>query len=135
MKKEEAQVIIAKALEGSRAEHCEVMLSGISQGSTRLSNNAITQNIARSDATLEVVSAFGQKKGKASTNDFSSQGIASCLARAEEIARHSEPDTEYLPPVGHQTYQDCRAYFQATEAFTPEDRAKAIREACGILDR
>lgn len=134
MRKEEAQAVIAKTLERSRAEHCEVMLSGISQGATRFSNNAITQNVAKSDATLEVHPAFGQKNGKASTNDFSDRGIASCVARAEEIAKHSEPDTEYLPPVGPQSYKEGRAYYPATEAFTPEDRARAIKEACGLCE-
>jgi len=135
MNKEEVQVIIGKALARSRAEHCEVMLVGASQASTRFSNNAITQNAAKSDATLEVLSAFGQKKGKASTNDFRDSGIASCVAKAEEIAKTSEPDTEYLPPVGPQTYKEGQAYYPATEGFTPEERARAVRESCGLCEK
>jgi predicted Zn-dependent protease len=135
MRKDDAQAIIAKALALARAEHCEVTLTGENTASTRFSNNAITQNIAKTNAGLTVLSAFGQKKGKAATNDFSEKGIASCVRRAEEIARASEPDTEYLPPVSQPSYKDVKAHFPATEAATPEERAGAVREACTLCEK
>jgi predicted Zn-dependent protease len=135
MRKDDAQAIIAKALALAKAEHCEVTLTGANNASTRFSNNAITQNIAKTDATLTVLSAYGQTKGKAATNDFSDAGIASCVQRAEEIAKHSAPDTEYLPPVPQPAYQDVKAHYPATGAFTPDDRAKAIRESCGLCEK
>jgi len=135
MKKDDAQAIIAKALALAKAEHCEVTLTGAANASTRFSNNAITQNIAKTDATLTVLSAYGQTKGKAATNDFSDAGIASCVRRAEEIAKHSAPDTEYLPPIPQPAYLDVKAHFPATGAFTPDDRAKAIRESCRLCEK
>lgn len=135
MRREDAQAVIAKALALAKAEHCEVTLAGEKGASTRFSNNAITQNIAKTDAALTVLAAYGQKKGKAATNDFSEEGIASCVLRAEEIAKHSQPDTEYLPPVPQPAYQDVRAHYPATEAATPEERAGAIREACDLCER
>ena len=135
MRKDDAKAIIAKALALAKAEHTEVTLTGENNASTRFSNNAITQNIAKSNVALTVLSAFGQKKGKAATNDFSEEGITSCVQRAEEIARASEPDTEYIPPVPQPAFKEVQAHFSATEAATPEERAEAIREACGLCEK
>jgi predicted Zn-dependent protease len=134
MRKDQAYATIERALACSRAEHCEVTLTGYAQASTRFSNNAITQNIAKSDQSLTALAAFGQKKGKASTNDLSDEGIASCVRRAEEIARQSEPDTEFLPPVEPSPYKEIQAYFPRTQSYGPEDRARSVHEVCAVCE-
>src|SRR5207248_1665909 len=82
----------------------EVSLQGVSQASTRFANNVITQNLAKSNQTLTVKSAFGNRVGKASTNDLSDAALRGAVERSESIARLSEPDTEYLPPPGQPVY-------------------------------
>lgn len=133
MTTEDTQAILEKTLSFVTAEHAEVTLSGFHQGATRFANNAITQNLAKTDASLSVRAAFGQQVGSASVNQFDEESLRRVVQRAEDIARHSEPDTEYLPPLEPQTYRDVPAFSQATADCTPEDRAAAVREALSAV--
>jgi len=129
MTQEDTQAILEKTLSFVTAEHAEVTLSGFHQGATRFANNAITQNLAKTEASLSVRAAFGQRVGSASINQFDEESLRRVVRRAEDIARHSEPDTEYLPPLAPQSYREVLAFAEATAACTPADRAAAIRQA------
>lgn len=132
MNSDESKALLDKVLSYSRAENTECALGGYHQEATRFANNGITQNLARTDTTLSVRAAFGNKVGSASTNDLSDKGMREVAERAEAIARQAEPDTEYLPPLSQQRYAEVRAYFPATAACAPDQRAKAVKDAVGI---
>lgn len=125
----EVKDLLAKALSRATAEHVEAGLLATSEGSTRFSGNAITQNIAESDCRLWVKAAFGQRAGQADTNDLSDEGIARAVARAEAAAKASAPDLEYLPPVPPQAVVDAEEFDPATAGADPEARAAWIRAA------
>ncbi|MCS6859948.1 MAG: TldD/PmbA family protein [Abditibacteriales bacterium] len=133
MTEAEAREILERVLSFAQADHTEVSLSGSSEASTRYANNAITQNVAKTQMHLAVRAAVAKGEqfcvGSASVNDFSDEAIRRAVARAEEIARHSAPDTEYLPPVGPQTYLTVNSFSERTAAATPDDRARVVR-AC-----
>jgi predicted Zn-dependent protease len=133
MTETETREILERALSFAQADHTEVSLSGSSEASTRYANNAITQNVAKTQRHLTVRAAIAKGSqfcvGSASVNDFSDEAIRRVVAKAEEIARHSAPDTEYLPPVGPQTYLPINGFSPRTAEATPEDRARVIR-AC-----
>lgn len=133
MTETETREILERALSFAQADHTEVSLSGSSEASTRYANNAITQNVAKTQMHLTVRAAVAKGEqfcvGSASVNDFSDEAIRRAVTKAEEIARHSAPDTEYLPPVGPQTYLNVEAFAPRTAEATPEDRARVIR-AC-----
>ncbi len=131
--REEALALLRGALAKASAEHVEVGLRAGSHGATRFSGNAITQNISEEDMRLSVKAAFGQKAGQAETNDLSEEGIARAVARAEEIAKASAPDQEYLPPLPPQAYATSGRFDAALASADPELRAewvvRAIRAA------
>lgn len=125
----EAEDLLRRALARASAEHVEVSLDARAHGSTRFSANTITQNISGSDATLSVRAAFGQQVGRAETNDLSDEGIARAVASAEETARASAPDLEYLPPLSAQSYERVEAWDEATAEAGPEARADWVLSA------
>ncbi len=79
--------------------------------------------------------AFGQRVGRASTTDFSEEGLRACVAGAEAIARASEPDTEFLPLPGPQQYPAVRGYDERVAAATPAERAGRVASATGLAER
>jgi predicted Zn-dependent protease len=135
MTEPEAQAILDRTLAHATADHTQVTLSGFTQGATRFANNAITQNIAKAQVHLQVQAAFGQRVGTASGNSWDEASLSDLVRRAEEIARQSAPDTEYLPPPGPAAYRDIPAYDEATAACTPAERAERVREVIGFCSR
>ncbi len=135
MTETETREILERALSFAQADHTEVSLSGSSEASTRYANNAITQNVAKTQMHLTVRAAVAKGEqfcvGSASVNDFSDEAMRRVVAKAEEIAATSRrigtPDTEYLPPVGPQTYLPINGFSPRTAEATPDDRARVIR--------
>ncbi|MBD3174060.1 MAG: hypothetical protein GF320_02680 [Armatimonadia bacterium] len=120
------------ALEAALADHVEVLVEGYDEAVTRFSGNAISQNVAKSvvECTLRV--AFGQKVGQATTTDLTPEGVAAALRRAEDIARSSAPDPEYLPPPGPQEHPEVDAHDPATGELGPSERAAAVALTAGL---
>lgn len=124
-----AKEILDKVLSYTKADNTEVSLSGNENASTRFSNNVITQNIAKSDLGLHVRGAWDSKVGSASTNKLDEESLRDVVARSEMIARLSEPDPEYMPPLEPQTYREVKSYFNQTAKFTPAARAETIKKS------
>lgn len=128
MNEKEAREICEKAIAFSEAEHVQVNLYGAREASTRYANNEITQNVAKSQVSLRVTCAYGNKVGRCSTNRLDTDSIREAVKRAEQMARVAEPDTEFLPPPEPTTYRPIKAYADSTAHATPEDRARVVRQ-------
>ncbi len=121
--------LLKRVLSLSSAEHTELCLTGYQQSATRYANNEIIQNQVKRDTRLVITCAFGNKVGRTATNDLSEEALQRAVAKAEEIALASAPDTEYLPPPPPAEYPSVSAYDEETAHLTPCDRAKAVQEA------
>src|ERR687891_737229 len=73
---EHAKVILEQALKASTAEQTEVMLFAQDMELTRFANNIIHQNVAETDTTLTIRAVMGKRRGMATTNNLSAEGIA-----------------------------------------------------------
>jgi predicted Zn-dependent protease len=129
------RALLERALGYVTADHAEARLDEETEASTRFANNAITQNIVKREATLSLRVAFDDRVGQASVNDFSDDSLRQLVARAEEIARLSSPDREYLPPPGPQRYAVVDAFDERVAAADPQARAAAVRAATGEAER
>ncbi|HEY3282910.1 MAG TPA: TldD/PmbA family protein [Armatimonadota bacterium] len=129
LSQDQAEAAVEKVLSLCQADQAEVTCHGFSRGSTRYANNVIIQNLARTEATVSLKAAFGQRAGRASTSDFSPAALERLVRRAEEIARLSEPDPELMPALPTQQYLDAPTHFASTAAATPAQRADAVKEA------
>jgi len=121
--------ILGLVLNQKKAEHVVVKARGMRQGASRFAGSQIVQNVALSDLTVEIEASFGSQVGTAKTNQLDRQSIGACLARAEEIARLSPPDPEFLPPVAPVPLPTLSTHVEATARCSPADRAEAIARA------
>lgn len=124
-----SEEIASFVLEAATAEHTQVWIASYSEAATRFANNAIVQNVARRQREVAVRSAFGQRVGVASTTDLSREGLRAVVERAEDVARNSAPDEEYLPPPGPQKYKAVDAYDRPTAEASAAKRAEAVGSA------
>jgi predicted Zn-dependent protease len=92
------------AIEAATADHTFVSLDDRTGGTTRFAANGISADDESRQQTLSVQVAFGQQSGKSTTTDLSDEAVRDTVRRAEEIAKASPPDPEYLPPLPAQRY-------------------------------
>ncbi|MBM3458580.1 MAG: TldD/PmbA family protein [Armatimonadetes bacterium] len=123
--------LLERLLTWSSANHAEASYTASTEAATRFANNAITQNVARRSATVTVRVAFGRQVGRASVTDLSEESLRACVARAEELARASGPDSEFLPLPGPQSYPQVAGFDPEAAAADPAARAERIRTALG----
>lgn len=122
----EARRAIETALSATGADAAVVRLRHDREATTRFANDAITQNVETSDQGLSIAVAYGVKVGRSSTNALDATSIREAVRRAEEIAKVSPPDAEYLPPVAPAGFPIHDPYFEETARLTPEARATHV---------
>src|SRR5688572_1826033 len=132
LNKEEAQVILKKALSHSKADECTVSLNGTEGGNIRYARNAVSTAGDVTSMSLAVTSAFGKKTGTATINEFDDASLEKVVRRAEELAKLAPENPEYMPLLGPQTYQEGIAYNAATAAINPDKRAEAVAKSLQV---
>lgn len=121
--KEEAKKIMEKALSFSTADACEVNLSGSESGNIRYARNTVSTSGHRSNQTLVVQANFGNKSGTATIDEFDDASLKKVVKRAEELAKLSPENPEFMEPLGPQKYDTSVTYSESTANITPDYRA------------
>ncbi len=128
-KEDEARRIMEKALSFSTADACEINLSGNESGNIRYARNSVSTSGHRSNQTLVVQSNFGKRSGTATIDEFDDESLKRVVARAEELAKLSPENPEFMAPLGPQSYDPSVSYVQATADITPEYRAEVANNS------
>jgi len=127
--KEKAKKILEKALSFSKADACEINLSGSNSGNIRYARNTVSTAGYRSTQSLVVQSSFGKKVGTATIDEFDDASLEKVVKRAEELAQLSPENPEFMPPLGPQTYDEAITYKESTANVTPEYRAEVASKS------
>ncbi len=127
--KEEARKILEKALSFSKADACEINLSGRNSGNIRYARNTVSTSGYSSTQSLVVQSSFGKKVGTATIDEFDDASLEKVVRRAEELAQLSPENPEFMDPLGPQTYDESTTYKDATANITPEYRAEVASKS------
>ena len=122
--KEEARIILEKALSFSKADTCEINLSGYNSGNIRYARNTVSTSGFSSNQSLAVQSSFGKKSGTATIDEFDDASLEKVVRRAEELANLSPENPEFMEPLGPQMYDESISFSEATANITPEYRAE-----------
>ncbi|WP_336514406.1 TldD/PmbA family protein [Pollutibacter soli] len=131
--KDEAETLLKKVLSYSKADECEINLSGGDNANIRYARNSVSTSGATSQSTLQVASAFGKKLGIATINEFDDASLEKVVRRAEELARLAPENPEYVPFLGPQQYQPAsKTFVDATAAMDPKMRADAVEKSLKI---
>ncbi|GAB5472872.1 MAG: TldD/PmbA family protein [Maribacter sp.] len=126
---EEAKKIMEKAMSFSTADACEINLEGSESGNIRYARNSVSTAGYRSNQTLVVQSNFGKKMGTATIDEFDDESLKRVVARAEELAKLSPENPEFMEPLGPQKYEKAINYTEATANITPEFRAEVANSS------
>lgn len=115
----------------SSADQTIVRLRDHHAGTTRFANNQVIQNVDTRRGSLTVTVAFAGRQGTASTTDFTAGAIQNTVARAEQIAKVSPVDPEYLPPPPPCEFPIRETAKAETMAAGPSRRLEYANEAIG----
>ncbi|MBL3657320.1 TldD/PmbA family protein [Fulvivirga sediminis] len=127
--KEEAKKIMEKALSFSTADSCEINMGGSESGNIRYARNTVSTSGHQSNQTLVVQASFGKKTGTATIDEFTDAALERVVKRAEELAKLSPENPEFMEPLGPQQYADSITYQESTAKITPEYRANVAEKS------
>ncbi|MEO2051482.1 MAG: TldD/PmbA family protein [Allomuricauda sp.] len=126
---EEAKKILEKALSFSKADACEINLSGSNRGNIRYARNTVSTAGYQSTQSLVVQASYGKKVGTATIDEFDDASLEKVVGRAEELAKLAPENPEFMPPLGPQQYDESITYKEATAKVTPEYRAEVASKS------
>ncbi len=132
LSKEEAQALLKKVLGYSKADECEINLTGSEGGNIRYALNSVSTAGDVSTLSLAVSSTFGKRTGTATINEFDDASLEKVVRRSEELAQLAPENPEYMPLLGPQTFKESITYIPATAAITPDDRAEAVAKSINV---
>jgi predicted Zn-dependent protease len=128
LSEKEARAICEKLMGYVKADDATIGVTSENYGHLRFAANAFTTSGARENVTVGVTVWIGNKRGAASTNEVDDESLKATVALAEQLARISPVDREYMPTLGQQTYKPVNGFVEATSDVSVTKRAKAIND-------
>jgi predicted Zn-dependent protease len=125
----ECKAILDKVIALSKADECTAQLSGSIDGNIRFALNNVSTSGIVSGVDLAVQVAFGKRTGTATINSFDDASLERVVRRAEELAKLSPENPEFMPAVEKQAYKPSNTFNAATAAITPEFRAQVAGDS------
>ncbi len=125
---QEARELTKKLLSYVKADDAVVTVASENYSHLRFAANAFTTSGARENTTANVVVWIDRKRGSSSANEVDDESLKAIVAEAQELARISPVDREYLPTLGPQTYQPVSGYVESTSNISLQDRAREIND-------
>jgi len=132
----DARTICEKLLSYVTADDASVGVSSENYGHLRFAQNAFTTSGARENVSVGVTVWINNKRGAASTNEVDDdESLKATVALAEQLARISPVDREYMPTLGKQTYKPVNGYAEATSNISVTSRAKTINDVITACEK
>src|SRR5215831_2157562 len=126
LSEKEIKSVCDQLLSSCKADDALVSVDSEDYSQLRFAANGFTTSGRREDASASVTVWIGRKRGSASANDLDPASLRSAVEQAEQLAKISPEDKEYMPTLGQQTYRPVEGYVEATANPDPHSRAKAI---------
>jgi predicted Zn-dependent protease len=124
----DARTICEKLMGYVKADDAVVGVNNENYSHLRFAANAFTTSGARENVGVGVTVWIGNKRGAASTNEIDDESLKATVALAEQLARISPVDREYMPTLSQQTYNPVNRYAEATSNISLTSRAKTIND-------
>ncbi|HHY87048.1 MAG TPA: TldD/PmbA family protein [Verrucomicrobia bacterium] len=131
----EARRITRKLLSCTTADDAVVHVNSESLSHLRFAANAFTTSGVRENVTAQITVWIDRKRGSASVNELDDASLRAAVGRAEDLARVSPIDVEYLPTLGPQKYRPVKGYAEATARIAPEDRGRTVNQAIEACEK
>ena len=135
LSEKEARTICDKVMSYVTADDAVVGVSSENYGHLRFAANAFATSGARENISVGVTVWIGNRRGAASTNEINDESLKATVALAEQLARISPVDREYMPTLTKQTYKPVNGYAEATSNISVTSRAKTINDVIGACEK
>jgi predicted Zn-dependent protease len=117
------------------AEDAVVGVSAEDYSHLRFAANHLTTSGRRENTSVSATVWVKGRRGAASVNETDEDALRSVVRQAEEIARISPVDREYLPTLGPQEYTPVESYAEATANVSLAARAKAVGDVLAECEK
>ena len=131
----EAREIAEKLLSYVKADDAAVSVGSENYSHLRFAANSFTTSGARENTTIGVTVWIDKKRGSSSTNEMDDESLRATVTQAEQLARISPVDREYLPTLGPQTYQPVNGYAEGTSNISLQNRARSINDVIANCEK
>jgi len=131
----EARELTQKLLSYVKADDAVVGVGSENYSHLRFAANAFTTSGARENTTVGVTVWIDKKRGSSSTNEIDDDSLRATVAEAQDLARISPVDREYMPSLGPQTYKPVNGYAEATSNISLNERARAINDVIATCEK
>src|SRR6266850_1702876 len=126
LSEKEIKSVCDQLLSCCKADDAQVSVDSEDYSHLRFAANGFTTSGRRENASAGITVWIGRKRGSASANELDAASLRSAVEQAEQLARISPEDKEYIPTLGPQSYKPVHGYVEATANLSLDDRAKAI---------
>jgi PmbA protein len=134
---EALQLAIRALAEAERAgaTEAEALVTADDAQLTRFANSEIHQNVAESNAQVNLRFVVGRRVGVASSNRVDDEGLRRLAETAGAIARNSEELEDWAGlPAPTPVVEVAEAWAEGTAGASPELRADGVREVIAAAD-
>lgn len=129
LKKEEAFAILKKAISFSKADECQVSLTGKVGGNIRYALNSVSTAGDVNTLSMGITSVFGKKSASTSINEFDDASLERAIRRSEELAQLATENPEHMPMLGPQDFPSSPIFNLDTDSVDPDKRAELVFES------
>ncbi|QGM46438.1 TldD/PmbA family protein [Methylocystis heyeri] len=127
LSREDARAICERLLSNSRADGCEIEISGGAEQNLRFARGEATTNAALARVSFRISSHVDRRIGSVSVSSLEESELLAALSRSEAIARSLPQDPDYVAPLGPQNYSAASRYDEGTAALRLNDLADWAR--------
>lgn len=128
LNEQEAKNITDKILSFVKADDATVYVSSEKYSHLRFARNAFLTSGNTIERSASITVWIDKKRGSSSTTDFDEASLKAMVDQAEEIAKISPVDGQYLPTLGQQTYRESNRYSDNTADVPLANRAESVSE-------
>jgi predicted Zn-dependent protease len=128
LSEKEAKAICEKLLGYVTADDAQVSAGSGVSSHLRFGANSFRTSGRQENLSISVTVWIDGRRGASSTNETDDASLEAVVRQAEELARISPRDREYLPTLGPQEYTPTESYVESTANVSPAGRAKAISD-------
>jgi len=126
LNKEESRALLQKALKYSKADECQVSLTGREGGNIRYALNAVSTAGEISSLGMVITSVFGKKSATTTIDEFDEASLQRAVLRSEELAQLAPENPEHMPMLGPQDFPDSITFNPDTDQVGPDKRADLV---------
>jgi predicted Zn-dependent protease len=135
LNEQESKALCDKLLAYVKADDAEVRVSSGVYSHLRFADNSFRTSGRREDADVSVTVWIDKKKGSATGNELDDPSLRGVVEQAEQLARVSPVDREYVPSLGPQDYRPTLGFVEATANLALVPRAKALGDVIAACEK